>query len=250
MKRLLSVGLGLLTLGSAAAEADLYTRGPPTPPPVVVPAFSWTGFYIGGNIGGGWENFNVTDTLTGASFSTNTHSSFIGGGQAGFNYQVGPFVVLGVDGFFDGIASNNNNSAAVFIPGVGLVSGTVQPDWIATLAGRIGFTAPGYERWLFYAKGGGAWVQTNDTFSVPFAAVTTSRTASGWMAGAGIEWAFAPNWTVRLDYQYIGLENNALALTPGLVLPDTFTTRNANVQTLTVGVNYLFNWWGAPARYY
>jgi opacity protein-like surface antigen len=70
------------------------------------------------------------------------------------------------------------------------------------------------------------------------------------MAGAGIEWAFAPNFTARLDYQYIGLENTALAsgLVPpsGFVVPDTFTTRSANVQTLTVGVNYLFNWWGAP----
>jgi outer membrane immunogenic protein len=63
------------------------------------------------------------------------------------------------------------------------------------------------------------------------------------MAGGGIEWAFAQNWTARIDYQYIGLEDTTVA--PGLLV-DTFTTRNANVQTLTVGVNYLFNW-SAPA---
>jgi outer membrane immunogenic protein len=62
------------------------------------------------------------------------------------------------------------------------------------------------------------------------------------MAGGGIEWAFAPNWTARIDPQYIGLENTTVA--PGFLV-DAFTTRNANVQTLTVGVNYLFNW-GAP----
>jgi outer membrane immunogenic protein len=80
------------------------------------------------------------------------------------------------------------------------------------------------------------------TINTPFATFSESRTASGWMAGGGIEWAFAPNWTTRIDYQYIGLENTTVA--PGFLV-DTFITRNANVQTLTVGVNYLFNW-GAP----
>jgi outer membrane immunogenic protein len=62
------------------------------------------------------------------------------------------------------------------------------------------------------------------------------------MAGGGIEWAFAPNWSARIDYQFIGLENTAMA---PRFLVDTLTTRNADVQTLTVGVDYLFNWGNA-----
>ena len=244
MKRLLLGTVVLVALATTATAADLYTkaRPAPPPPPFVPPPFSWTGFYIGANIGAGWENFNITDMLTGLNFGSNTRSAFIGGGQVGFNYQVSPFFVLGVEGFFDGIASNNNTGVGVVIPRVGLVGASVQPDWVSTLAGRIGFTGPGFDHWLFYAKGGGGWVQASATINTPFATFRESRTASGWMAGGGIEWAFAPNWTARIDYQYIGLENTTVA--PGFLV-DTFTTRNANVQTLTVGVNYLFNW-GAP----
>ena len=244
MKRLLLGTVALVALATSATAADLYTKARPLPPPPVAPPlFSWTGFYVGGNIGAGWESFNITDRLTGLNFGSNTRSAFIGGGQVGFNYQVNPFFVIGVEGFFDGIASNKNAGTGVFVPGIGLVTASAQPDWVSTAAGRIGFTGPGFDHWLFYAKGGGGWVQASTTINAPVATFSESRTTSGWMAGGGIEWAFAPNWTARIDYQYIGLENTALA--PGFLV-DTFNTRNANVQTLTVGVNYLFNW-SAPA---
>ena len=150
MKRLLLGTLVLVALATTATAADLYTkaRPAPPPPPFVPPPFSWTGFYIGPNIGAGWENFNITDMLTGLNFGSNTRSAFIGGGQVGFNYQVSPFFVLGVEGFFDGIASNNNTGIGVVIPRVGLVAASVQPDWVSTLAGRIGFTGPGFDHWL------------------------------------------------------------------------------------------------------
>ena len=224
-----------------AMAADLALKAPPPPPP---PPFSWTGFYIGANVGGGWESFHITDTITGATFDTSTRSAFIGGGQAGFNYQVGPYVVLGVEGFFDGIASNNNTGAGVIVPGIGLVTASLQPDWIATLAGRIGFTGPGFDHTLLYVKGGGAWEQASATITGPGATFTGSRTFDGWMIGGGLEWAFAQNWTLKVDYQFIELSNNTLA--NGFVVPDTFFTRNTDIQTLTVGINYLFNW-TAPA---
>ncbi len=233
----------LFVLAAVAATpsfgADLYTKAPPVYAPPPPPPFSWTGFYIGGNVGVGWENLNITDELTGATFSSETRSAFIGGGQAGFNYQVGPYFVLGVEGFFDAIASNNNTGPGIVIPGIGLVTASVQPDWIATLAGRIGFTGPGFDHVLFYAKGGGAWAQTSETLNFPGAAFTGSRTATGWMVGGGIEWAFAQNWTLRADYQFIRLDNTTWD--SGSVLPDTFTSHNADVQTLTVGISYLFN---------
>lgn len=213
------------------------------PVPYVAPMFNWTGFYIGPNIGGGWAGGNITDALSDVSLGIGTRGAFIGGGQIGYNYQVGPNVVLGVEWLMDGIASSNNTSAGVVIPTIGLVTASARPDWVSTLAGRIGFTGPGFDHWLFYAKGGGGWAQASATVNTPLATFGESRTAGGWMAGGGIEWAFALNWTARIDYQFVGLENTTVA--PGFLV-DRFTTRNADIQTLTVGVNYLFNW-GATA---
>ena len=240
-----AIAFAVMTVVPAVA-ADLAVKAPPVyaPPP---PPFSWTGFYIGGNLGGGWADFNVTDNLTGATFNSNTRSAFIGGGQVGYNFQVAPYVVLGVEGFWDAIASNNNNNGGgALVPGIGQVTASLQPNWVATLAGRVGFSGPGFDHVLFYAKGGGAWAETDTTISGPAATFTGSRTGTGWMVGGGIEWAFAQNWTLKFDYQFIQLDNTTLA--SGFVVPDTFFTHNTDFQTFTVGVNYLFNW-TAPTRY-
>jgi outer membrane immunogenic protein len=201
--------------------------------------FTWTGFYIGGNVGGGWAQGNVTDTVNGASFGSGTVGAFVGGGQVGFNYQVG-YLVLGVEGFFDGIASGNNNNSNIV---AGLTGDQFQANanarWVATAAGRVGFTGPGFDHWLFYAKGGGGWVgyDASVTDVTTGIGASTSNSLSGWMAGGGIEWAFANNWTARVDYQYIGLNN----FTVGSFPADRFMVNNPNVQTVTVGINYLFH---------
>ena len=228
MKRLLLGTVALVALANAATAADLYTKARPASAPVMPPPFSWTGFYIGPNIGASWEYFDIANPLTSLSFGSGTRSAFIGGGQVGFNYQVSPFFVLGVEGFFDGIASNNNSGPGVLIPGVGLVTTSVQPEWVSTLSGRIGFTNPGFDHWLFYVKGGGGWIQASATIDTPSATFSESRTISGWIGGGGIEWAFAPNWAARIDYQYIGLQSTTVA--PGFLV-DTFAISNANVQT-------------------
>src|SRR5215470_14916111 len=90
MKRLL-LGTGVLVaLANAATSADLYTKARPAPAPIMPPPFSWTGFYIGPNIGASWEYFDIANPLTSLSFGSGTRSAFIGGGQVGFNYQVSP----------------------------------------------------------------------------------------------------------------------------------------------------------------
>jgi outer membrane immunogenic protein len=233
--------VGLATIAAIPTlGADLYTKAPsPVYAPPPSPPFSWTGFYIGANLGVVWENLNITDELTGATLGSRPHSAFPGGGQAGLNYQVGPYFVLGVEGFFDGIASNNNTGPSVVIPTIGLATASAQPDWISTLAGRIGFTGPGFDHVLFYAKGGGAWAQTSETLALPAATFTGSRTGTGWMLGGGVEWTFVQNWALRVDYQFIQLEN--ATLDSGFMPADSFTLRNADVQTLTVGINYSFN---------
>ena len=100
----------------AANAADL----PPAPavykaPRCTPPQFSWTGFYIGGNLGGGWGQGNVVDSLFGVNFS-NGNGSFVGGGQVGGNYQINSFVI-GAEADFDWFANNNNSGNGTTVPG-------------------------------------------------------------------------------------------------------------------------------------
>jgi len=269
MKRIL---LGCTVAVVPVMSAEAADLGPSIAPVPYVPMMFWTGFYLGPNIGGGWTSGTVTDTASGVSFGSQTQGAFVGGGQIGYNYQISPHVVLGAEWFFDGVAGNNNHNAIAFVPAFGdAFAASAKADWLSTLTGRIGVTAPGWDHWLVYVKGGVGWAETEATVAdlATGASFSTSNINSGWVAGVGLEWAFAPGWTVRLDYQYLGLNGFSVAdgqpkhpmpvpmpmpmpipPTHGTVV-DTFNGNNVSVQTLTVGVNYLFNWSQPPvvARY-
>jgi outer membrane immunogenic protein len=234
----------LLAISMAANAADVRARPYAPPPPVYVPPpFSWTGFYLGGNIGGAWAHRDVTDTFLGVNFNNgNNNGVFIGGGQLGYNWQVSNFV-LGIEADFDG-AANNNNTGTVFIPKVGTIQVTSNNRWITTLAARFGVTN-GY--WLFYGKAGGGWVG-NDDFTVTNLTTGASFTASnnntnsGWLVGVGIEWAFAPNWSAKVEYDFLGLDDRTFTVPAGRFLAGDTFTQSRDIQMVKVGINYLFNW--------
>jgi outer membrane immunogenic protein len=238
VKRVLIASIGTLIGCSIVNAADMPTKAPPPPAPVYVP-YSWTGFYIGGNVGGAWANGSIHDDVTGFEFSA-SHSGFVGGGQIGFNYQVSN-IVFGVEADFDWTSLNATGSG-IFFPGIGaFLQGSANTKWITAVAGRLGIA---YDRWLFYGKGGGAWVSNEATITdlTTGAEFSRSNTNSGWLVGAGIEWAFTPNWTARIEYDYIGLRN--FTVSPVFTV-DTFTV-NRNIQLATFGLNYKFDW-GSPA---
>ena len=230
-----------------AFAADIRARPAPYAPPSPVfapPPFSWTGFYIGANIGGAWAHRDVADTFLGVDFGGgNNRGVFIGGGQLGYNWQVG-YAVLGIEADFDG-AANNNNTGTVFIPSVGTIQVTSNNRWITTVAGRFGVTnGP----WLFYGKAGGGWVG-NEDFTITNLTTGASITASnnknsGWLVGAGIEWAFAPSWSAKVEYNFLGLDDRTFIAPAGFqrLAGDTFFVRNRDIQMVKVGINYLFNW--------
>ncbi len=241
-----AVAAALLTAQLASA-ADL-GRPPPRPAPAYVappiPVFSWTGFYIGGNLGAAWTQGNVSDSF-GNSWSNSQQAVFAGGGQVGANYQFN-WLVIGVEADFDWLANNHNSSNAVFVPGVGNLQLSANDRWMTTLAGRAGVAV---NNWLFYAKGGGGWVGVNNPTLTNIntggsISVSNSNSNSGWLAGGGIEWAFAPNWTAKVEYDFLGLNNSSVTVPVGtpIIGGDVVTVTNRDVQTLTVGVNYLFNW--------
>jgi outer membrane immunogenic protein len=233
---------------------------PPAPPraaaayvPAVPPPFSWTGFYIGGNVGAAWTQGKLSDSL-GNSWSNAQQAVFTGGGQVGANYQFN-WAVVGVEADFDWMANNHNSSNAVFAAPIGAVQFSANNRWLTTIAARFGVAA---DNWLFYAKGGGGWVGvgnptiTNVTTGGSIS-VSNSNSNSGWLAGGGIEWGFAPNWTARLEYDYLGLSSQSHTVTAtipngvgtcvtlgGCPFADTLTVHNRDVQTLTLGINYLF----------
>jgi outer membrane immunogenic protein len=227
--------LAALMMPVAAGAADMRVKAPLAPP--APPPFSWSGFYIGGEFGGAWADGSVTDSNFGLSAST-SHSGFIGGGDIGFNWQTSN-IVFGVEADFDWTSLSATGNG-VFIPTVGTLQGSANTDSIATLAGRLGVAT--VNQMLFYVKGGGGWVRNNASITNlnTGASISASNTNSGWLLGGGLEWAFAPNWSTKLEYDYLRLNSwsfNGVVLFPN----DTFTV-NRNIQMLKVGLNYRFNW--------
>ena len=213
---------GIAMSASLSAQAADLPPAPPMPAraPVaympVEPMFSWTGFYIGGNLGAGWGRGNVVDSVFGANYTNGNSATFLGGGQVGGNYQFGSFVV-GAEADFDWMVNNNNsgNGTTVPIGGVPTVLRVSANDrWETTLAARFGWAM---DRALFYGKVGGGWVGAGNFAVTNVAtgasvAVSNSNTNVGWLLGAGFEYAFTQNWTTKIEYDYLALNDASYRL--------------------------------------
>ena len=202
----------------------------------------------GGSDDGAWPHETVTDSMFRMNFGNgNGNGSFIGGGEAGFNYQIGKFVV-GVEGDIDGVSGNNKMGTAVFIPALGQTFRVDSNDrWIATAAARLGVTVT--DRLLAYGKAGGGWVGdsgfmvTDVTTGLTTTTLKNNNDTGGWVVGAGLEWAFANNWSAKIEYDYIGLNSFTFdGVGNGVTfLADNFTA-SRNIQELKFGLNYRFDW--------
>jgi outer membrane immunogenic protein len=230
----------LLTLTPAGGfAADVGARSAPAAVPVApIPYYNnyynWTGFYIGGNVGGAWESITLSDDVFPVGFSS-SRSGFIAGGQIGYNWQISPLFVVGVEWMFDGTDISSTDSAIV---GGSLLTATAKVDWITTIAARFGVAM---NNWLFYGKAGGGWVHETVTLADLTAGVSVSdsNTNGGWLIGAGIEYGLTPNWTIRVEFDHIGLNSMT---NPGFVTlsaPDVFTV-SRDFDMVTLGMNYRF----------
>jgi outer membrane immunogenic protein len=241
-----------LVLLLAATTATLAADLSPPPPPMAAPVYDWTGLYVGGNLGAGWAGIsdsNFSDTL-GSTFTAPTNTQFVGGAQVGANYQFRSGVVIGAEAMFDWSTVSHNNPVTATDPtgAVGANIGLVDARWITTATGKLGYA---WDRVLLYAKGGGAWVATTSP-SLSVAGVPSSfssgggTTAATWTAGFGLEWAFAGNWSVRAEYDYIALPNQSLTVTPAAPTfgGDVINFNNRNLSIFTAALNYKFaGWW-------
>jgi outer membrane immunogenic protein len=237
-KSLLSTA-ALAVLGGSAFAADLPSRSappvymPPPPPPI----FSWTGVYIGGQIGYEWGQSSGaifptgTGPASGASLGTNNPSGVTGGAHIGYNYQINHFVV-GVEGDVNGSNYHGNTTFG------GLGSTSTRTDIDGSIRGRVGYA---WDRALFYATGGAAFAPVSNSFtSAAGFSDTTSPTRIGWTIGGGVEYAITNNWSLRAEYRYTdyGHSTNVLTNSTGGALAIRTHDTDNRVQA---GFSYKFD---------
>jgi outer membrane immunogenic protein len=233
MKKILLSSVAFLGLATGAMAADLPSRVAPAPAPfAAVPVFTWTGFYVGVNAGYGWNNNDNNSALIVGGVPVDISNGgddggFVGGGQIGYNYQIGSFVVgLEADLQWADIGGSNED---VFVPGVGFVNvGNRNTDWFGTVRARAGFA---FDRVLVYATGGFAFADDNNSNNClvgPFVVTCgNGGDSTGWTVGGGVEFALPTNWfassavTFGVEGLYVNLGSNDRAdivVAPGLVL--------------------------------
>ena len=254
---LLALVSAIALTGSAAFAADLPSRAPPPvylPPP---PVFTWTGIYIGGQVGYAWSSGNFkffgVDPISGIAFSASgdpNPNGVIGGGHVGYQYQINQWV-LGIEGSVDG--TSLSKTAVVALPGVFGGGATVNAHSSADIQGSIrGKLGIAWDRVLIYATGGVAFGGFNTDWSlagttpagVPiFASSNFSNTRVGWTVGGGLQYAVTNNWWIFAEYRYsdFGSVNNGLF---GTALP-VGTIFNGNRQItqnqVQAGFSYKFD---------
>jgi outer membrane immunogenic protein len=245
-KHLLTATALVALFGGSAVAADMSApvyKAPPAPAPV----WSWTGFYIGGQVGATWgtaeaslnANNNLLPGLSGPLAQTEANG-FLAGGLIGLNWQFASWGLIGIEGDFNW--TNLKGSSPCLIIGGCHVS----HDWIATATGRFGVI---YDRALLYVKGGAAW--TKPSYSVDFSGVGAVATSSssgdtrvGWVFGTGIEYAFTPSWSAKIEYNYIDFGHKDVAFDAGGGA--TFSASvHEKVHLVKAGLNYKFNWGGS-----
>ena len=207
MKRLVVGAAALAAVGwTASAEAADLNYGQRAPYTVNQPlnAYSWAGPYLGANVGYEWGSVNNNPAKP---------SGFVGGVQAGYNFQTGPWV-FGVEGDIQAAGADDTFAPWKF-----------SNPWFGTLRGRAGYA---FSNVLFYGTAGLAFGELRaQTFGW-----TESHTSAGWTIGAGAEVGFAPNWSAKLEYLYIDLSTSQFAITG--------VSNGYSASVVRAGVNYRF----------
>jgi outer membrane immunogenic protein len=241
MKKLLLGAVALVALGAAvpALAADLgagpYSKAPAYAAPAI---YNWTGFYIGGHLGGEFNGNSGFNSLV----LSNYDARFLGGVQAGADYQFAPSWVAGFEGQYSWLGRNNATAA---FP-VGLVYNNNQRA-LGSLTGRVGYA---WGPSLFYVKGGYAYSDNSETLTragIPVAFALDRSHRDGYTVGAGVEYMFAPSWSAKVEYQYYNFGSSRF-IAPVVMVP--FGSFSNDEHTLKAGLNYRFNWAGPVAARY
>ncbi|MGC1778575.1 MAG: outer membrane protein [Xanthobacteraceae bacterium] len=234
MKRWLIAGALAFAASGQALAADLPQAGPPPPQapvayiPTVAPVYNWGGIYFGVNGGYGFGSSQQSDAA-GTSTGTFNTSGFLVGGTIGANFQTDAFV-FGIEGDFDGSWMQGTSGTANCVSGGVLSQCETKNSWLSTVRARVGYAA---DRVLFYGTAGGAFGNIEQGASNAANSSFASASKAGWTAGAGIEAAFADNWTARVEYLFVDLSNATFNTVPA-------TTVKFDASLIRLGVDYKF----------
>jgi len=196
--------VGVAALGGTAFAADLPSRSTPpvfVPPP---PVFTWTGFYVGGQIGYEWGTSSTTATnyATGAVIGQPDYnpSGVVGGIHHGYNYQISHFVI-GYEGDINGASYQGSG-----LNNTGTILHATNIPFEHSIRGRVGVA---WDRTLFFATGGMAFANLQNTSTNTFNGFsdTFNNTSVGWTVGGGAEYAITNNWSVRAEYRHTDYGN-------------------------------------------
>jgi outer membrane immunogenic protein len=267
---------GAVVGSGSALAADLPFKAPSLPAPA---AFDWSGVYIGGHIGGGWGYSSFADpgaqsilntccllissTNNPTAFTNGSGSSFLGGAQLGWMYQIQRLVIGGeVDWSAMNLRSSGSSTMTPLVGGgeTSTEALSVKTNWTATTTATVGLAR---DRWMIYSKAGAAFA--NNTYGANIAGVggtfggpggtafsyasTTTQTVAGWTAGIGLKWALTDNWFINAEYDYLDFGSKTphlsgtFSATPaafaGSNAGATFgPTFNQTISELKVGLNY------------
>jgi len=205
VKKLLSAGVAAAALSAApiaASGADLPTVIPAKAPVVAaVPAYNWSGLYVGLNGGGGTGESMHTD----ANFGVTTEKFHVGGGlvggTAGYNFTVGRWI-WGIEGDLDW-AGIKGQSAAIAVAGGLATYGTSLLE-LGTVRGRVGYA---FDRFLPYLTGGLAVGDVQGSITAPTLVTSATQLRAGWAAGAGVEYGLSTSLSIKAEYLYVGLSS-------------------------------------------
>lgn len=226
---------------------------------------NWPGFYVGGLIGGAWGTYNTSTATTevaGGEFTppaittfnaagpqSFNPASFIGGLDAGYNWQAGNYLA-GIEGDIEWLhLSGSASSGPVVIPGGAgntfTITSSADIDWLATLRGRLGFTSGG---WLFYATGGAAFTtlhgnfQFSETLSPSVETASVSALKTGYTVGGGVETYIWQHWSAKAEYLYVDFGNASAFGVDNVLIPPYFFTHTVNLKLniARLGLNYHF----------
>ena len=254
---LLAAAIGLAA--SQAWAADLPRKAPAYVPPPP-PPLTWTGCYIGANLGGAWGRFRVEGPFGGSAEQSTNNASFVGGGQIGCDYQFAGGWVFGFRNMFDG-TTNSRDRAFNVVNAAGTLVATgaaeLRMRWFDALTGRIGYSWQPNS--LLYFQGGAVWARVqadlaltttnNLNGATTFTEGSISKTKTGWTIGGGWEYRFSPQWSVFIEGNYYDFGSRERTIfTPGAQsacgsLGCTFSAK-ATAATALIGVNYRFGGFG------
>lgn len=252
MKQFVMVATGAVALGlvGGAQAADLAAKVYTKAPAPVAAIYDWSGFYLGLNAGGGssrkcWTNTSTLGGPTVPAFDEGCHDATGGivGGQIGYRWQSANWV-FGLEGQGDWANLKGSNASLASAPIFGFAATNQSKiDGIGLITGQVGYA---WSSVLLYAKGGAGVV--HDTYTGILAVTSTafdrgSETRWGGAVGAGLEFGFAPNWSIGLEYDHIFLGRRDVTLTsllPPAGGPSRTDSIRQDLDMGTVRLNYRF----------